>query len=138
MWATVLKWLGFGFNVVKDSRTIQVGLMIAAMFFIDWRMDQKDKTITELKAEMQNVQSELALTRKEVENREVTTRIIEKHYIGETRTAAEADNIKDFIQSAPEEDNAILPPVTLDTNARLNCMLHPDRCEVEGDPPPDP
>jgi hypothetical protein len=134
MWATVLKWLGFGFNVVKDSRTIQVGLMIAAMFFIDWRMDQKDKTITELKAEMQNVQAELVLTKKEVMNREATTRIIEKHYIGETRAAAEADDIKDFIKSAPEEDNAPLPPVTLDTNARLNCVLHPDSCEVEGDP----
>jgi hypothetical protein len=133
MWTFLLKWGLKGLNFAKDSRTIQVALMIGVMFFIDWRMDSKDQKLDELKSQMADVQAELALTKKEIENRETTTRIIERHYYSEGQTTKDAAEIVDYIKSVPEDQNGTIPDIDRDTNARINCLLWPSVCgEDEG------
>lgn len=135
MWAFLIKWGLKGFSLVKDSRTIQVALMIGVMFFIDWRMDSKDQKLDELKTQMASVQAELALTKKEIENREVTTRIIERHHYSEGQTTKDAAEIVDYIKSVPEDQNETIPDIDRDTNARINCLLWPTSCGEDTSPP---
>lgn len=127
-WQFISKWGLRFFALAKDSRTIQILIAVGLVWFMAQRFEDRGDQIRELRTEVAALEQQVVLVRKEVQQKEftqaVTERVIERVQYIERETT----DIIDEINDAPEEENAILPPITERTNARLECLLHPSDC----------
>ena len=131
MWAFIVKWGMRAFSVVKDNRTIQVGLMIGLILFMDWQNDLRDRKIDSLRKEVAALETEIKLNRKAVEAKEFTHTITERVIERERIVHEQVEDIIDDIENAPETENDTLPELSRSTNRRINCLLYPETCDAD-------